>query len=562
MAKLFSNPTYKNQVGYNGFDMSHSLKFSTTTGELIPVLYDYLQPGDKITIKSELKTRTMPMRSAAFVNCTEHIEYFFVPFRQMYQFFGQFFFGIDDLRTDFPVSSIQGITDSSHQPNANYLPQLTSDVFRELFAAAESPNDFPFSDSYFGVPAAHLRLFEPLGLPLIPMKDKYESGLNTTANRNISPFLFAAYQKIFMDYYRSTDHEQRNVKAYNFDSCYNSPTLSYYFLNGARGELFKLRYRSWKPDFFTFNYNSPLISTVGSLSSEDANDYGRYFHQWLSGASYTANSTDTDVQIGLANNSPLSPSVIRTSFALQKMLEVTRRAAKSVDAQTLAHFGVDMPKALSGNVLFLGGSHSRLVISDVTSTAGTSEASLGEIGGKAFGYDKSSSIKFEASEHGVLMAIYSLEPSSDYSQLGFDRLLSYVDRQSWPMPEFENLGMQPLYTIQSLFPSGDVGDTVYNSFIGWQYRYSELKAKFNRVIGSMNRGRNMSSWTAQRTFIPYNNTNPVSNYYISPNYLDDIFEFAYSSSYDDVYSRDPFFHELYFDYKKASKMSTYGLQSL
>ena len=63
MANFNSNPNHVAKIGYNGFDMGHSLKFSSTVGELLPVYYDILQPGDKVSLKSTIKTRTMPLES-------------------------------------------------------------------------------------------------------------------------------------------------------------------------------------------------------------------------------------------------------------------------------------------------------------------------------------------------------------------------------------------------------------------------------------------------------------------------------------------------------------------
>ena len=105
MTNILKNPSFSAANGYNGFDMSKYLKFSSSVGHILPVYFDFLQPGDKITAKSTLKTRTMVLDSAAMVQIEEHLDWFFVPMEQLYHFFNEFYYGIQDFRTDFAASS-------------------------------------------------------------------------------------------------------------------------------------------------------------------------------------------------------------------------------------------------------------------------------------------------------------------------------------------------------------------------------------------------------------------------------------------------------------------------
>lgn len=101
MNKLLNDPTYRSNTGYSGNDLSHTVDFSSTVGQLLPLSWDILQPGDKVSIQTRLKTRTQPLISAAFGEIEEHVRTFFVPFSQIYKPYEQLFNGIQDYGSDF-----------------------------------------------------------------------------------------------------------------------------------------------------------------------------------------------------------------------------------------------------------------------------------------------------------------------------------------------------------------------------------------------------------------------------------------------------------------------------
>lgn len=585
MANFNSNPTHVAKIGYNGFDMGHSLKFSSTVGELLPVYYDILQPGDKVSLKSTIKTRTMPLESAAMVNIKEHVEWFFVPMEQIYKLFGDWYFGIQD----FGSSLLNTANGGKRIPffDASEMTAMLDEIQRQ-------------TDPYFGSSNPHLigmgaRLLEHLG---VNMRYRYGTTSGQTAfPLAYCPLLACAYQKIFYDFYRDSEREKNDPGAYNLDYWYDTNTMAGV---GAQLPMFTLRYRRWRADFFTHTFVSPLFgaSSTNAFSQDQASvtdrlDLTKAFEQWLVSVNYQtkknpsraditsssntfdptaivpSNSTDTFTSVsgsvyslpiasGIAAN--LSPTAIRTSFAVQKLLEVTRRAGKHYDAQQLAHFGVKLDRGISGECTFIGGFDSDIIIGDVISTAETSTQPLGTIAGKGYNQSSSRRISYQAPCHGVLMAIYSAEPVRDYSDRSYDYLNTLMDRSSWPSPEFDNLGMQPLFRYQSDLSNDN---TYNNQVLGFKYRYFPFKAKFNKTLGALS--HSLYYWAPQTVAVG----NTLSSFYIRPDYLDDImvasFQFEANvaqSSQNSLYSFDPLLHELFLDVKKSSKMSTFGLEQL
>ena len=134
MANIYSNPTHRAKIGYNGFDMSQLLKFTSTTGELLPVYYDFLQPGDKVSLNSILKTRTLPLQTAAMCNIKERVEWFFVPMNQLYSIFEDWYFGIKDFKSNMF---------NPHIAISDTLPLIPGDVIAAEFSSlSDRPDEF------------------------------------------------------------------------------------------------------------------------------------------------------------------------------------------------------------------------------------------------------------------------------------------------------------------------------------------------------------------------------------------------------------------------------------
>lgn len=579
MSSLLSNPSHRAKIGYNGFDMSNYLKFSSSVGQLLPVYFDILSPDDKVSIQAQIKTRTMELESAAMCQLTEHLEWFFVPMTQLSHAFGSILYNISDLDSSFWTS------------NDISLPVLQlNDVFVNGMPAFGSSTFTPFltTSTTKSYRADQVRLLDMLGFGVSSASLKNPNEFNGTSHAwvlNPAPWLLAAYQKIYSDHYRLSDRQANYPAAYNMDAYHASPSV---ITGSPANMLCTLQYRPYRKDFFLNTYVSPLYN--GEVGGLDVGFVGSgKLNQWLTEVTgFTTNdaSGDTDdaapinVSLiskgsGLSSFEQINPNNIRSMFAVEKMLEVTRRAGKHYDAQVAAHFGATVPNGISGECSFIGSSHSTIDIGDVIATAGTDQDPLGRVGGKGYGFgDYDKPIKFVAPCHGVLMCIYSCEPVVDYNGSGFDRLNSYVSPSDFFTPELDNLGMQPLFDYQTAAPWQSSVDSgafpAVGSFKEWQYRYSELKLKYNRCLGSLSSDGSLSYWNPQVSNFKAGN---LASYFVRPDFLDDIMLVNYKSELDysklttvsmnnQIYNTDPLIHQIAFNVKKSAKMSTYGLANL
>lgn len=583
MASIFQNPKFVSAEGYSGFDMSQVVKCTGQIGELKPVYFDILQPGDKVDCSVTMKTRTEPIETPAFASLSEHVDWFFVPLDQIYKPFKDVFFGISDFESDMLV-------------NPTFVPTPKAAVFPnvkiwQLFCNSLRSTTLGTDDAGVDFRISMLRLADALGIPvknLFPYGSDYQAGNH---DYTTTPWLFAAYQKIYYDHYRISERQDNVPEAYNFDSLFGAAAASKVFSVTARPDMFKTRYIRIDKDYFTNVFPAPLIPSNGQSSFDDIVSYGLLKGSDLrlgvnndlganpSTYNITPGSSGTPVQVGnivaSGNASRTMTSQIRNSFALEKLLEVTRRAGKHYDAQVLAHFGISVPQGQSGECFFLGSDSQDFVIGDVVSTSAsdvTGTEPLGTLAGKGYSMPNGngSRCKFEAKVHGVLMAIHYVKPIVDYRQEGLHPLHSMVDPGRFFKPALDNLGMVPQYNYEAAF----VADNV-SRIRGWQYPFAWLKTKYPRVFGGLI-GLDQN-WTTAKTLIAHNGY-PYSDYIVKPDFTNDIFTSQVSANlsaldadddnqtmatnYGRMYSRDPFLHQMFFDVKKASKMSTFGLPKL
>lgn len=566
---IFKKVAPQSAKGYSSFPLDQLVNMTSVCGYLIPVYWTWLNPGDKVTMSSLLRTRTQPFAKPAMGTIIERVEWFAVPLEQLYKGFSAQFYGIDDLSSDFMSSSsftgsnLPFISGSSLATCLNGLPT----TFNSQSAV---PVSVPtLSES--------CRLLDAFGLDVRTL-DNVE---NRALPFSISALPLAAYQKIYSDHYRLTDREVNDVQSYNLDSFYSNPGISE--TNRLR-KLLTLRKRPYSLDYFTSMQVSPLMgnSSVNSVSNVSLGQVNNWLtglsqirgvtgfqRETINGGTAAANVAPSDVALtgtsDLSANdlrSAITPSNIRSLFAVEKLLEVTRRAKKHYDMQTLAHFGVDVPKGLSGECFKIGTHEQFINIGEVVSTAETSDGSLGERAGLGSSNSKSERFRFEAMSHCVLMAIYSAEPVMNYTNDGVSRELTKTNAVDFYKSEFDSLGMQPVFGRELRLVQSDEADVVASSSVlGWQYRYAEYKSKYNRSFGGVGRSY-FSEWAFNKT--PISSALSRNFFFVWPTDLNAQLLVSYTGdgTKETVFNKDYFINQFYFDVVKSSKMSVYGQPNL
>lgn len=361
---LFQFKDLKNHTHRSGFDLSNKNAFTAKVGELLPVYWKFVIPGDKFTAQVQHFTRTQPVSTAAYTRIKEYYDWFFVPMRLLWKNFPT---AITQM-TDNPVSAM------SLKQNADVTSKLPYFTLEQLFApwanvgsvevgapsiltglsTGYNPTSIVAQDksagnNFFGFSRAHLfgKLMSYLGYGRITddyIKTAIDFKESTTAQQKgcyaknfaVSPFPLLAYQKIYQDFFRRPEWESANPSAYNIDYVFaaNGDPSRLNFLKAARIledsrttyfnqlGMFDLRYCNWQKDMIMgllpkSQYGDVAsISVDGVIPSSTSSVQGsissaRPAVKSGSSDAYASNAISVDGQVGNvlvnSNGSALSP---------------------------------------------------------------------------------------------------------------------------------------------------------------------------------------------------------------------------------------------------------------
>lgn len=439
------NPLFKRtgsiRPGRSVFDLSHEVKLTCDMGQLIPILNEEMVPGDTFKVGNQIVARLQPLIAPIMHEINVYVHYFFVPYRILWS-------GWEDF-----------ITGGKDGTDTSTLPSSTS------AASVGSLKDY-------------------LGWPV---------GVTLPAGQGMNLFPINAYNMIWNEYYRDENLQSEVV------------------LSNAT-----LLIRSWEKDYFTSalpwqQRGTPVALPVTGLTSaewaddvfESANAYTNPatleqeaanatnpqigIHYAAGGTGLTNAITNTknafnDNEVDLSGATTFDVADLRLAFQIQKFMERNARAGVRYTEFLGAHFGVRPRDDRLQRPEYIGGSKSRVIISEVLKTGSTDEESpQGNMAGHGITADQTFCGSYTAQEFGVIMGIMSVMPKPAYSQ-GCNRQWLRRTRYDYYFPEFANLSEQAI-TRQEIYTSAVEAENA--TIFGYQGRYDEMRYKPNRIAGLM-----------------------------------------------------------------------------
>lgn len=605
-------PEFKANLPRTSHVLSHQFNFTATTAHLNPIFHTIINPGETIKLGFDFNLRTQPLDSAAFAVLKTHTEYFFVPFSLLYQSFDQVYYGISDQWSSALASNLA----------SRNLPVLDfNNIILQLYTHRSSSVPGLLSGNSESIGQSSIRLFDLLGYNPIGIACPDSEGTHYV-NFNVFPYPILAYNCIYQYYYRLDARESFVPKTFNWDLY---PTGSVVDSNDFFKEYCLMHYRPVDNDYFTDIKVSPIVDVL-NLSSKSNFSLAK---SWLTRSDVTGTPVlSSGSSGGVSSNIPGSPlysnnrvpaanvqtnfgftgdvftfggttdyvsrngfdintANIRAMFANEKLWSITGRAKKNYDDQTLAHFGFSVPHDVKHEISCFGHDVSDISIGEVISTSATSGAPLGEIAGKGYGRQNSNKHTFTAPCHGVIMVLFSVVVDRNYEG-GIAKHNMVVNANDLYQPEYDHLGMQPLFAYETNFfdyPSA-LSDGDPNELYGWQYRYEQWKRRYNRINGAFrNQSGSLKTWCP--SFTPYlsnssstgqtknGNLANTQSYQYFMNYPTDCNQIflaqypnAWSTSFETwqgwsaIYDFDPFVINGYIDSVLVSTMSDYSLPRL
>lgn len=597
MANLLKPRSASHTSSYEGFDLSHYVNFTSSVGHVLPIGWDFVLPGDKMTIKTSMKSILLPMNSASPVNLTEHVDYYFVPLQTLYSLF-------PSLLSDTNEDNVNSLFDKEYY--GDFFPVTDMEALKAMhYARWTQLDDFGFDTRFRGF--YRVGEFFKIGARV------YTTSASTVDKQNL--LLWQAYNAVYQFFFRDDARQEFDPSKFNVDKYYQNGDIP----TEAALNITQIYYRQWKKDPYTITKPSPL----GSLSSKNhfapindadnpSNMFQSFVKQWLqSFGSETASQAHLDGFkpysnpinfVGEAEGSDVvgSPSTASTDVnfpnytreydtsqslnahriaqAIEKLSAIWQQSGKNYKDFMTNLFGVKGVKDDQTRPLYIGSDSNIITINpevaNMTTGSGSGDnfeayTEAGQITGRGYGENHAEGVKFEARQHGIILALYSCVPDAVYAGDATDMVNYYHKRGSFPNPVTDELGEQPFFAFELDGYNLIDEDKRYSNIRGWLPRFHELKMKENRAYGAFK--RSLAYWIPTRDIQAYWTGNIWTSFYIPPTYLDPIMLQGYVTDptiiYEgitakgDMFTFDPIMHFFKFDWYKSSKMSSYGVPS-
>lgn len=491
--------------GKNAFDLSHRHILGANFGELLPITCLETVPGDYFEINCADLLRAMPMVTSPFMRAKQHIDFWFVPYTDLWHQFNAFI-----------TSKSQ--PQSSAMQDAVAVPHANIGTIQTAFGDALSNNLTDIHGIAYSSGAA--KLFDLLGYGLLSVTAQ---GNDTMPDINL--WRIAAYNYIWYNEYRQGYYDDGSrllnggdspAKLFNFDdlTCDSYSTAditddstSYQKRLQA---MFQMRYRCWKKDLYTGLMPSTQFGNVSAVSIDmgvSSSNSNRYF---MVGADHNT----INISQSFVDGSEINPSkqtqggvllsyhpqydilALRNAQAVQIWRENALRAGNRINDNLNAHYGEYPQYQRDHRPTYIGSYDAVLNVSDVNATAQTGSGgnqSLGDVAGKGLSSLDTKKLKFQTNDFGVIIGMFSLLPEAEYNSDGIERTNQLLDRFDYFAPEMENLGLEAVSSQNFMLSTTQNG-----SVCGYAPRYYAYKTKLDKVFGSFKTGNSLQIWCSPK----------------------------------------------------------------
>jgi len=437
MAKNLFNSVELKRPNNNQFDLSHDVKMSMNMGELVPTLVMECVPGDKFNIGCESLLRFQPLVAPVMHRMNVWMHYFFVPNRILWPNWENF------------------ITNTKIGGTVPAFPTM------ELTGATTT------------------RLANYLGIPLSPV--------GGFASEIINAMPFAAYQKIFNEYYRD-----QNLVTEVDDALSDGDNDVSLFST--------LRRRAWEHDYFTAalpfaQKGDPVSIPLGEIP----NDAPVRHRNPPSSGNITLTGSPANIVVqhdtpsggfsdemfALTEGMQLDATTIndlRRAFRLQEWLERNALGGTRYTENIWAHFGVRSSDQRLQRPEYIVGTKSPVIISEVLQTGESGTTPQGNMAGHGVAVSSGNRYGYyKCEEHGYIIGIMSVMPRTAYQQGIPKHFLKTHDFTEYYWPSFAHIGEQPIQMRELYAFDISGGDDTF----GYTPRYAEYKYMPSRVAGDL-----------------------------------------------------------------------------
>lgn len=469
------------------FNRDQTILTTFDSGKLIPFFVDEVLPGDTFQIDTtaiiRMSTPKYPVMDDAFID----FYYFYTPNRILWDKFKNFMGEVEE---------------TPWMPTIAYkVPQIKINGTTEKPA----PNEKSILD-YMGVPT---KINKPFTVNALPIR---------------------AYVKIWNEFFRDENVDNSAVLksdsadvTYNFDEEATEtlekdlknavlggnllPVNKYhdYFTScmpyPQRGPEISLPMSGNAPIYWADGTDNPLViadlkntgiwkegtggylyRTGNEIMTQDYDNVGEKARAVLG----TFNGSLKLGEVMTADLSAVTAATIndlRNAVAVQQYYEALARGGSRYREQVRALWDVTISDKTVQIPEYLGGGRYQVNVNQIVQTSGQqteNDTPIGETGAVSVTPIRESSFTKSFEEHGFVIGVACVRHNRSYQQ-GLERFWSRRDRLDYYVPQFANLGEQPVKKKEIML----TGDKTDEETFGYQEAWADYRMKPNRVSGLM-----------------------------------------------------------------------------
>lgn len=224
-----------------------------------------------------------------------------------------------------------------------------------------------------------------------------------------------------------------------------------------------------------FIQEGPNGDTLRSTGAEAGKSY------WTGNTPGTGESGQvTYLGADLSSATAATVNQLRQAISVQQYYEALARGGSRYREQVQALWNVVISDKTVQVPEYLGGGRYHVNINQIVQTAENDKAPLGETGAMSVTPINESSFTKSFEEHGFVIGVCCVRHNRSYQQ-GLERFWSREDRLDYYVPQFANIGEQPVKKKEIML-TGEASD---EETFGYQEAWADYRMKPNRVSGLM-----------------------------------------------------------------------------